>query len=151
MYFRYFVIITPWKRAGPFIWKKINPHYPRMLFTKFGWNWFSGYGEEDIFFNFVNVFCYIVVISPWKRAGPSFEQTWIPITQGWFVPSLVEIGSVVSAEKIFLFRQCIFIFRNYLPLEKGVVLYLNRIESPLSNYALCQVWLKLVPWSWRRR
>ena len=36
----------------------------------------------------------------WKRAGPSFEQTWIPFTQGYFVPSLVEIGSVILEEKM---------------------------------------------------
>ena len=33
-----------------------------------------------------------VIIFPWKRWDPSFEQTWIPFTQGCFVPSLVEIG-----------------------------------------------------------
>ena len=33
--------------------------------------------------------------------GSSFEETWIPFTQGWFVPSLVEIGSVVMEKKIF--------------------------------------------------
>ena len=33
--------------------------------------------------------------------GSAFEQTWIPFTQGWFVPSLVEIGSVVLEKKIF--------------------------------------------------
>ena len=32
--------------------------------------------------------------------GPSFEQTWIPSTQGSFVPSLVEIGPMVL-KKIF--------------------------------------------------
>ena len=47
MYFRYFVIISPWKRAGPFIWTNLNPLYLRMLCAKFGWNWPSGSGEED--------------------------------------------------------------------------------------------------------
>ena len=32
----------------------------------------------------------LAIISPWKGHGPSFEQTWIPSTQGCFVPSLVE-------------------------------------------------------------
>ena len=44
MYFHYFVIISPWKRAGPFIWTNLNPLYPRMLCAKFGWNWTSGSG-----------------------------------------------------------------------------------------------------------
>ena len=47
MYFRYFVIISPWKRAGPFLWTNLNPLYRRMLCAKFGWNWLSGSGEED--------------------------------------------------------------------------------------------------------
>ena len=33
--------------------------------------------------------------------GPSFEQTWIPFTQGCFVPSLVEIGPVILEKKIY--------------------------------------------------
>ena len=47
MYFRYFVIFSPWKRAGFFIWINFNPLHPRMLCAKFGWNWPSGSGEED--------------------------------------------------------------------------------------------------------
>ena len=47
MYFRYFVIISPWDRVGPFIWTNLNPLHPRMLCAKFGWNWPSGSGEED--------------------------------------------------------------------------------------------------------
>ena len=47
MYFHYFVIIYPWKRAGSFIWTNLNPLHPKMLCTKFGWNWPSGSGEED--------------------------------------------------------------------------------------------------------
>ena len=46
MYFRYFVIISPWKRAGPFIWTNMNPLYPWMLCAKFGWNWPSGFWVE---------------------------------------------------------------------------------------------------------
>ena len=47
MYFHHFVIISPWKRAGSFIWTNLNPHHPRMPRAKFGWNWPSGSGEED--------------------------------------------------------------------------------------------------------
>ena len=32
--FRYFVIISPWKRAGSFIWTNLNSHHPRMLLCK---------------------------------------------------------------------------------------------------------------------
>ena len=40
--------------------------------------------------------------------GPSSEQNWIPFTQGYFVPRLGEISSVVLEKKIFKFRQWIF-------------------------------------------
>ena len=47
MYFRYFLIISPWKRAGPFTFTNLNPLHPRMLCAKFGWYWLCGSGEED--------------------------------------------------------------------------------------------------------
>ena len=99
MYFRYFVIISPWKRAWPFFWKNLNNLQKRMVCAKFGWNWPSGSGEED-FLIFVNVFS---------------------------------------------------LFRNYLPLEKDRALRLNKFESPSPKDALCQIWLKLAQWFWRRR
>ena len=42
-------------------------------------------------------------------------------------------------------------FCNYLPLKKSRVLHLNKFESPSTKDALCQLWLKLVQWFWRRR
>ena len=49
-------------------------------------------------------FYFLVIISPpGKGRDPSFEQTWIPFTKEYFVPSLVEIGPLVL-EKIFKFR-----------------------------------------------
>ena len=45
-FFRYFLIISPWKRVGPFFWTNLNPLHPRMLCAKFGWNWPSGSWEE---------------------------------------------------------------------------------------------------------
>ena len=47
MYFHHFVIISPWKRARPFIWRNLNPIHPRMFCAQFGWNWLSGSGDED--------------------------------------------------------------------------------------------------------
>ena len=36
--YRYFVIISPSKRARPFIWTNSSLHHPIMLWAKFGWN-----------------------------------------------------------------------------------------------------------------
>ena len=40
---------------------------------------------------------------------------------------------------------------NNLPLEKGGALHLNKLESPSPKEALCEVWLKLARWVWKRR
>ena len=82
----------------------------------------------------------------WEFIGSS---TWIPFTEGCFVPRLVEICPVVLEEKILKFRKCVFsLFHNYLPLEKGGALHLNKPQSPSPKDALCQVWLKLAQWFW---
>ena len=57
--------------------------------------------EKEEFLNYVNVFLQFLIISPWNRMGPSFEETWIPFTQGWLMSSLVEIGQVVLETKNF--------------------------------------------------
>ena len=42
-----FVIISPCKRAKPFIWNNLNPYHPRMLCAKFSWNWPGGSWEDE--------------------------------------------------------------------------------------------------------
>ena len=53
--------------------------------------------------------------------------------------------------RFFNFVNVISRFRNYLPFEKGMALHLNKLISPSHKDALCQVWLKLAQWFWRRR
>ena len=66
--------------------------------------------------------------------------------------SLIEIGPVVLEKKIFLnFLNAFSLFRNYLPLEMGRALHLNKIESPSLKNALCKVCLKLAQWFRRGR
>ena len=53
-------------------------------------------------------------------------------------------------EKRFLnLGKLILLFRNYLPLEKVVALYVNKLESPED--ALWKAWLKLAHWFLRKR
>ena len=104
MYFCYFVIISPWNRVGLFIWTNLNPLHPRMLSAKFGWNWSSGSWEEG-FIKFCQCNFTISPLSPLgEERGPAFEQTWIPSTQGCFVPSLVEIGQVILEKKLKMWK-----------------------------------------------
>ena len=122
----------------PIIWTTWNPLYPRMLCAKFGWNWPSGSGKD----HFLKTFHHFVIISPWKRTGPFIWTDLVLNMQVCFVRNFVEIGPVVLEKKINVFS----LFCNYLPLEKGRALHL--CSSPKN--ALCQVWLKLVQWFWRR-
>ena len=128
MYLCYFPIIAFWKRTWAFTLRKLNPLYPKMLCTKFGWNWPSGSGE-DFIISSKFLFCHFVIISTWKRAGTSFEQIWIPFTQECIVPSLVEIDPMVL-DKIFKFRQSIFAIS---------------LLSPLGKKALSFIWTNMNP------
>ena len=71
--------------------------------------------------------------------------------KGCFVPNLVEIGPVVLKRGFLNILNIILLFCYYLPLEKGMVLHLNKHKSPSSKDALGQVWMKLAQWFWRRR
>ena len=62
----------------------------------------------------------ISLLSPLENGrGPSFEQTWIPITLECFGLSFVEIGPVILENTIFKVRQCIFTISSLSPLGKG--------------------------------
>ena len=67
------------------------------------------------------------------------------------MPSLVDIGPLILEKNFKDFVKVISLLRNYLPLEKGVVLHLNIHESPSPKHGLYQVWLKSVQWFWRRK
>ena len=97
-------------------------------------------------------FRYFVIISPWEKDGPFFltnlknpspkdalGQVWLKLAQ-WF-----------QNRRFLNFVNVFSLFRNYLPLEKYRALHLNKLQSPLSKDALCQVWLKLAQRFWRRR
>jgi hypothetical protein len=43
------------------------------------------------------------------------------------------------------------LFRYYVPFERGYPLLLRALEFSSSKDDLCQVWLKLGPWFWRKR
>ena len=83
----------PLEKSGPFIWRDLNPLYPRMLCAKFDWNWTGGSGEED-FLILSMYFSYFVIISPSKKVGPFIWTILNPLHPrmlcakfGWYWPS----------------------------------------------------------------
>ena len=80
----------------------------------------------------------------WRNMNP-LQPRMLCAKFGWNWPS-------GFGEEVFLISSVYFsLFRNYLPLEKGRALHFNKLESPSPKNALCQVWLKLAQWFWRRR
>ena len=107
MYFCYFVINSPWKKAGPFIWTNLNRFHPWMHCATFGCNWLSGSGEENFLILSI-YFRYFVIISHWKRSGPFIWTNLNPLYLrmlcakfGWNWPS----GSGEEDENVKSLRQ----------------------------------------------
>ena len=89
MYFRYFVIIFPWKRAGPFICTNLNPLHPRMPCA------FSS-GELKIhqFYTFYPKMKFL-----WG-GGHEIYNFLVSLPYRCYIPNLVKIGPVVLEEKM---------------------------------------------------
>jgi hypothetical protein len=62
---------------------------------------------------------------------------------------LIEFG-LLNLGKVFKNFQCIFTISLLSPLGDGYRLHLNKLESPRPKNDLCQVWLKMAQWFWRR-
>ena len=79
-------------------------------------------------------------------------QFWKRTTQGSFQQSLVEIGSIVSEEKIFFkFHSPFFLFLAWWPswLKVGITGH-NFGRGPSKDHST-KVWLQLAQWFLRRR
>ena len=78
-----------------------------------------------------------------KLESPSHKDA---LCQVW-----IKLALCFLRRGFFNFLNVFSLFLNYLLLEKGGTLHLNKFESPSHKDALCQVWLKLAQWFWRRR
>ena len=86
MYFRYFVFISRWKKAGPLSWTNLNYIHSRI----FNCNWPSASGEEKFKISSMH-FQFFVIISLWKRMRDFIWTKLNPLHP-----------------KMLWFRQCIF-------------------------------------------
>ena len=99
----------PLEKGMQFSWINLYSLPPRMLsaLCMFGWNRPSTFWRRR-FTNVVNwcILAISLLFPLCKVCCHSFEQIWIPFTQGCFGPSWNEIGTVVL-EKIYKCCQCI--------------------------------------------
>jgi hypothetical protein len=147
VYFYFFTIVSPWKRTIPFFWTNFNPFAqeqfvpslvkigPMFLEKIFKWPrpflLFCNYlpFEEDLAL-------YLNKLE-FPSSKDNLYQVWLNLAC-WFWRRFLKIVSAFS------------LFCYYLPLERGYPLSSNKLKSPLPKDDLCQVWLKLAKWFWRR-
>ena len=101
------------------------------------------------FMNIILIFCNYfplerdVALHLYKRKFPSPKdalcQIWLKLGQQFWRRRFLNFVNVISQ------------FHNYLPLEKGVALHLNKCKFPLPSVALYNDCLKLANWFWRRK
>lgn len=72
LYIHLYFIISPLKIAWLFIWRNVNPLQPRVICTKFDWNWLSGSGEYEN----VNSFRTDYRQKAFGKAHLSFQRRW---------------------------------------------------------------------------
>ena len=97
MYFRCFVIFSPWKRAWPFIWKKTSIPFTKRCFYQVWLKLAQRFWRKFFCFNFVHLFslfCYL----PWEKG------TVLHFNQRSFVLSFVEIGPLNLEKKMKMWK-----------------------------------------------
>ena len=140
MYFGYFLVISPWH--GSSFEQTWIPFTQRCFVSSL-----VEIGPvvlEKKIFKFFMYFCYFVFISPWKRAWLFILTNLNPLTQGCFVPSSVEIGSIVLERKHVLILLIYFsLFYNYPSWKRTWPLIYTNL-SPRYPKMLCAV----IDWNW---
>jgi hypothetical protein len=136
--------IRPW---GAIILTHLPLFYVRMLSWKIQLYWLHS-SLRIRFLNYSTLFLHFCDYLPrpfiWTNLN-SLHSRLICTKFDWFWPA-------GSGKEDFFFNFSVFsLFRYYLSLEKGNPLLLSKLESPPYKNDLCQVWLKLAQWSWRKR
>jgi hypothetical protein len=79
--------------SGTMVWTNVNLHYIRQLSCKSELFWFSGSGKDFEWPH--SIFAFLWLSPLWRGPDPLFEAFRVTYTQGWFVPTLIEIGPLV--------------------------------------------------------
>ena len=134
MYSRCFVIISRWEKVWHFIWKTFSPfHHQRMLFAKFGWYWFSGFGGED-FFTFVNLYLFFRNYLPSaKSVTLHLNKVDSPSPKDDLCQIWLKLAKTHWKRRNFIFFNVFFAISWLSPLENGMTLHLNKFKSPLHK------------------
>ena len=72
-----------------------------------------------------------------------FVKPWFPSTKDDLCQVWLNFARWFWRRRFLNFDNIFLLYRNYLPLEKGVARHVNKFKSPPPKDALCQVWLKI--------
>ena len=139
------IIIPSWKRAWSFIWKwNFNPQHLTSLVE------ICPVVLRKKSFKVVNVFSLCCNYLPFEESVVLLlkKKKRIPNTEGSSVPNLIEIGPIIL--KLFNFYE-VFLLLSPLGKESGSSYEQTSIPIIQLMDALCQGWLKLAQWFWRRK
>ena len=88
---------------------------------------------------------YLPLVSPLGKVGAlCLNKVESPSPKDALCQVLIEIDQVVLDKKSLSFYNVFLLFRNYLPVEKSMVIYLNKLGSPSPKDAWCQVLIEIV-------
>jgi hypothetical protein len=96
-----------------------------------------------------HIFAFLWLSPLWRRPGPLFEQFRIPLPNDDLCQVWLKLTSWFWRRFLKIFSVFL-LFCDYFSLEKGNPLHLNNLESSPPKDDLCQLWLKLAQWFWRR-
>ena len=95
------------------------------------------------FFNFVNVFSLFCNYLSLERGGAlHFNKIESSSPKSALCKFCLKLAQWFWRRRFSIFVNVFSLIRNFLSLEKGVGLHLNKFEFPSPKDALCQVWLK---------
>ena len=137
MYFHYVAIIVPWKKIHDPSFEQFWIPFTLEYFISCLFEISRMVLEKKIVKSCQYIY-FFAYISPYGN--------WIPITNGWSVPSWNWNWSDGSGEEVVnILSLCCY----YLPVAKDMALQLNKLESSSHRNGLSQVWWNFTRWFWR--
>ena len=138
MFFHYFIIISPLEKGGALHLNKLESPSSKdelcQLWLKLAqWFWRK-------FITFINVFSlFRNYLGLEKSVALYLNKLESPLPKDALCQVWMKLVQLFWRGRFFNFVNIFSLFRNYLPLEKGGALRLNKLESPSPKDALCQV------------
>ena len=144
MYFYNFIIISQCKDVA-FPFKQLKSPSPKVTSCQVEIG--PVVLEKMIFLNLLMYFRNLVIIFHGNRMGPSLEQTQIPFSKRYFVPSFGEIGPVVLEKTFFkFFNICL----QLTPIGKKKSLSFEQTWIPFTRRYFVPSFVEIGPGFWRR-